>query len=146
MGPGGGETLDGSVHAMWPVTGDLPQTQQPQPTQTRQMYIRKDVELAKYGYTPGCEGCVAAATNQRPHMHSAECRTRIEQAMKAANDESRLIEAGLRQAVASDGQGVALNTGSGDVSSSLASTHKSVEREEIQIAPASATLTVIDQD
>ena len=57
-----------------PVTGDLPTTQQPQQTQTRQTYIRKDVELAKYGYTPGCEGCVAAATNQRPRMHSAECR------------------------------------------------------------------------
>ena len=83
-----------AVNTFLEGTGDLSTTQQPQPTQTRQMYIRKDVELAKYGYTPGCEGCVAAATNQRPRMHSAECRTRIEQAMKAANDESRLIELG----------------------------------------------------
>ena len=66
------------------------------------MYIRKDVELARYGYTLGCEGCTAAAMGQKPRNHSSECRARIEQAMKAANDESRLIEAGLRQAVASD--------------------------------------------
>ena len=53
-------------------------------------------------------------------MHSAECRTRIGQATKAASDESRLIEAGLRQAVAGDGQGIALNAGGSGSTSTLA--------------------------
>ena len=59
------------------------------------MYIRKEIELEDYGYTLGCEGCTAAALGQRPRNRSEECRARIEQAMKAAGKEGRLIEAGL---------------------------------------------------
>ncbi len=32
----------------------------------RRVYIRKDVELAKHGYTPGCDGCTTAMAGLRP--------------------------------------------------------------------------------
>ena len=50
----------------------------------RQLYIRKDVELAKYGYTEGCLKCTDVREG-RPTVapHSAACRARIEAAIRA---------------------------------------------------------------
>jgi len=61
----------------------------------RQLYIRKVVELARYGYTDGCPGCVAVALGSAPVAHSKECRVRILEQM--AKDElhggkERLVE------------------------------------------------------
>ena len=50
-------------------------------TQVRAFQIRKNVELDKFGFTAGCEGCKAArlGTTQRPH--SDACRERITKEM-----------------------------------------------------------------
>ena len=44
-------------------------------------YLRKNVELKRYGFTAGCPGCDAARLNTVPKLHTAACRTRIEEAM-----------------------------------------------------------------
>ena len=64
----------------------------------RAVYIRKPIELQKYGYTDGCAGCRAAREDTAPRPHSQACRTRIEEAM-ARDDagQARLTEAFLRQ-------------------------------------------------
>ncbi|CAK0865658.1 unnamed protein product, partial [Prorocentrum cordatum] len=67
-----------------------PAAQQPRvvpeqvPAEPRSVYIRRNVELAKYGFTDGCPGCLAARANASAKAHSSECRERIQQAM--AND------------------------------------------------------------
>ena len=43
----------------------------------RRVYIRRDIELDKYGYTDNCVGCIAARAGLQPRVHSAECRARI---------------------------------------------------------------------
>ena len=48
----------------------------------RQVYIRKAVELVKYGYAQGCEGCPKAELGLPPVSHSSDCRARITEAMK----------------------------------------------------------------
>ena len=53
------------------------------------MYIRKDVELVRYGFTPGCQGCAAAEQGDRAQAHSAACRQRIETAMAADEEAAR---------------------------------------------------------
>ena len=37
----------------------------------RRVYIRRDIELDKYGYTDNCEGCIATRTGLQPRAHSA---------------------------------------------------------------------------
>ena len=66
-----------------PVPVDLPAAEEPAQPTHRRVYIRKQVELAKYGMTEGCHGCVAAATGSRAVPHNEECRRRIETAMGA---------------------------------------------------------------
>jgi hypothetical protein len=46
-------------------------------------YIRRHIELSKYGCISGCTGCIAAAGGLGPRGHSDECRRRIEEAMEA---------------------------------------------------------------
>ena len=51
-------------------------------TMARRVYSRKDVELVKHGFTPGCDGCnVVASGVGPPRNHSDECRLRIVKAM-----------------------------------------------------------------
>ena len=47
----------------------------------RGVYIRRNVELQRYGYTEGCQGCVAAALGLAPRAHNSDCRERIRQLM-----------------------------------------------------------------
>jgi len=47
----------------------------------RKVYIRRNVELEKYGRTDGCPGCLAAALDRTAVGHNDECRQRIEQEM-----------------------------------------------------------------
>ena len=63
----------------------------------RRVYIRKEVELTRFGYTEGCPGCVAVATNEAPKGHNAECAARIVEAMaKDPESRQRLAEADVR--------------------------------------------------
>ena len=71
-----------------------PPLSQALPKGDRQVYIRKGIELAKYGMTPGCPGCLAVAAGGRAVAHSKECRERIEAAMEQDTD-PRLTEAFL---------------------------------------------------
>ncbi|CAK0899647.1 unnamed protein product, partial [Prorocentrum cordatum] len=86
-----------------------PAAQQPRvvpeqvPAEPRNVYIRRNVELAKYGFTDGRPGCLAARTNAPAKAHSSECRERIQQAM--ANDPElapRVFGAAARQLEAAD--------------------------------------------
>ena len=43
----------------------------------RRLYIRREVELARYGKTEGCQGCLAAHLGAKAVMHNEACRTRI---------------------------------------------------------------------
>ena len=52
-------------------------------SKAKNFYIRRDVELMLYGFTPGCAGCDAAQAARR---HSEECRARIEKAVEEAFD------------------------------------------------------------
>ena len=64
-----------------------------QPPGPRRVYIRRDVEIAKYGQTPGCAGCRAIAAGARPQNHSEECRKRIEQRMRDDEEMARRLGA-----------------------------------------------------
>ena len=61
----------------------LPPQVHPVASQPRRVYIRTEVELARYGYTDDCPGCMAAALGTKAVGHSAECRARIEREMSA---------------------------------------------------------------
>ena len=59
--------------------------------QPRRVYIRRHIELMKYGYTAGCAGCIAAVGGLDSRGHTDECRRRIEAAMEADTaDEGRV--------------------------------------------------------
>lgn len=58
----------------------------------RRAYIRKDVEVMKYGRTSGCSGCQAIETGGRAVSHSQECRARGEQMMRDAADGAERLE------------------------------------------------------
>ena len=58
-----------------------------QPGRARRVYIRREVELQRYGPTQGCDGCEAATAGRGPRAHSEICRRRIEQAMKDDQDD-----------------------------------------------------------
>ena len=51
------------------------------PPAPKRVYIRKEVELQRYGYTENCQGCLNAALGYRSGVHSEACRARIEAAM-----------------------------------------------------------------
>ncbi|CAK0851548.1 unnamed protein product, partial [Prorocentrum cordatum] len=78
-----------------PEAGDLPpralRVGRP-PAGPRAVYIRKDVEIAKYGLSPGCYGCAAIHNGARAQAHSAECRARIEQAMQDDEEAKQRLE------------------------------------------------------
>ena len=68
-------------------------------TMARRVCIRKDVELVKHGFTPGCDGCYMAMSGiGPPRGHSDECRLRIVKAMAYDPDgQPRLATAASRQ-------------------------------------------------
>jgi len=71
------------------------------PPERRRVYIRKEVELKRYGYTDHCPGCLGAAANQPGTPHSEACRARIEHELR--NDaeqggQERLAAASQRRA------------------------------------------------
>ena len=41
------------------------------PGTRHRVHLRRDVELVRYGYTPGCPGCIAAAVGGRGHWAGA---------------------------------------------------------------------------
>ena len=62
-------------HVLPPPVGE------PAGPRARRVYIRRDVEIRKYGVTVGCPGCMAVTAETTAQGHSDECRARIEQKM-----------------------------------------------------------------
>ena len=62
----------------------------------RRVYIRRNVELRKYGFTQSCRGCMAAETGHALANQSEACRRRIESAMEADDVERVWVEANRR--------------------------------------------------
>eukprot|EP00973_Karenia_brevis_P060273 8386971-Karenia_brevis.AAC.1 len=63
--------------------GDLPEQPEGLPMTggsagPRRFYIRRDVELEKFGGADGCPGCDAWRAGLPPKNHNAACRERIE--------------------------------------------------------------------
>ena len=72
----------------------------------RRVYIRKDVEIRKYGVTLGCPGCMAITAGGPSDKHNDECRSRVEQLMREdaeGGGADRIAEADARK----KGSGVA---------------------------------------
>ena len=77
-----------------PVHTDILPPINTEPPKPRRVYIRNSVELARYGYTPGCIGCEAPMTQRPSRDHTEQCRTRIIQAISSNVD----LSARLREA------------------------------------------------
>ena len=60
------------------VQAAIPKREAPPPTVgeqlPRRVYIRRSVELARYGYTDRCVGCQHARLGLKPADHNEECR------------------------------------------------------------------------
>ena len=96
--PGDVQNEPGEVPAMVasePVVPGLPRGREAE-VAARRVYIRRNVELRKYGFTQGCRGCMAAETGNAPENHSEACRRRIESAMEADDVERARVEANRR--------------------------------------------------
>ena len=77
-----------------------PRPRDPEAPSARRVYIRKDVEIKKYGVTVGCPGCIAISAGGPGRDHNEECRTRVEQLMREDADgggADRLAEAEARK-------------------------------------------------
>ena len=59
----------------------LPPVGEPVGPRSRRIYIRRDVEIRKYGVTIGCPLCMAITAGTTAQGHSDECRARTEQKM-----------------------------------------------------------------
>eukprot|EP00435_Cladocopium_sp_Y103_P027163 s2252_g6.t1 len=64
----------------------------------RGIYIRRDVELEEYGFTPGCDGCEAAQLGLSHKHHSMACRKRIRDEMMKTPEGKKKAEAIKRRA------------------------------------------------
>ena len=82
---------------------------EPREYKARRFYIRREVELAKYGFSDDCEGCRVAQVGAAAKPNSEGCRERIRQAMMNDDDldqqrlraaEQRVSSAGEEQSVA----------------------------------------------
>lgn len=94
--------MDVPVQIRVDIPAVIPHTALPPPVEVappnrRRTYIRRDIELRKYGYSQSCPGCDAARTNTNPVAHSEACRLRIERAMEVDEaDRVRITEGFLR--------------------------------------------------
>ena len=58
----------------------------------RGIYIRKDVELQQFGYTPGCDGCIAAERGLGHRQHSSTCKERIAAELEKTSEGKMRLE------------------------------------------------------
>ena len=106
---------------------ELPRAPTTRASEARRVYIRRDVELARYGMTDGCQGCTAAHLGTTAMPHSEECRSRIMREMEIDKDDrleaanKRMLDAaasaqqkpGTQARVGESRGGVRTSTGSG---------------------------------
>ena len=58
----------------------------------RGLYIRRDVELAEFGYTANCDGCAAAKHGLAHRQHSRACRERIASELSKTEEGKQRLE------------------------------------------------------
>ena len=58
----------------------------------RGLYIRRDVELQQFGYTEGCDGCLAAQSGLAHRQHSRVCKARIANELSKTEDGKARVE------------------------------------------------------
>ena len=58
----------------------------------RGIYIRKDIELQQFGYTPGCDGCIAAQRGLGHRQHSSTCKERIAAELEKTDEGKMRLE------------------------------------------------------
>lgn len=63
----------------------------------RRVYLRRDVELQKYGYSDNCDGCAHARADRSPRPHAVECRLRIVKAMRNDPEGRARLEAATKR-------------------------------------------------
>jgi hypothetical protein len=101
----------------------------------RKVYIRREVELKKYGFTlKGCKGCQAASGNLVPAPHSDACRARIEQAMQ---DDPEVQHRMAAVAMARNELGEPVRVESGPQTLPAGATLGEEVQEEVRSAPPS---------
>ena len=98
------------AHAGEPGAGGFDHTMEPelrkekdkddqQQADLRQWRISTSM-LRKHGYSSGCKGCKAVESGQKAQSHTAECRMRLEKAMKGdATMEARFADSAARRRV-----------------------------------------------
>ena len=78
------------------VQAAIPEREAPPPTVgeqlSRRVYIRRSVELAKYGYTDRCIGCQHARLGLKLADHNEECRARIVRHMTADDNFNQRVQ------------------------------------------------------
>ena len=75
---------------------------EPRDYKARRFYIRREVELAKYGFSDDFEGCRVAQVGAEAKPHSEGCRERIRQAMMNDDEGQQRLRA-AEQRVSSAG-------------------------------------------
>ena len=75
-----------------PLQDEFVKRQYPRGTK-RRVYIRRGIELQRFGYTDGCLGCAAAVGALKPAGHSAACRMRLESEMLKVDVRERVEKA-----------------------------------------------------
>ena len=85
------------------VQAAIPEREAPPPTVGEQLprlvYIRRSVELARYGYTDRCIGCQHARLGLKPADHNEECRARIVRNMIADDNLNQRVQIAQDQTV-----------------------------------------------
>ena len=66
---------------------------EPAGPRSRRVYIKRDVEIRKYGVTIGCPECMAITAGTTAQGHSDECWARIEQKMLEENVQGLMMRA-----------------------------------------------------
>ena len=78
------------------VQAAIPERQAPPPTVgeqlPRRVYIRRSLELARYGYTDRCIGCQHARLGLKPADHNEECRARFVRHMTADDNLNQRVQ------------------------------------------------------
>ena len=86
----------------------------------RRSFYVKEKDIAKYGDTVGCPGCIARALGGRVVAHGAECRARVEAAIVAEGDVDMRVEAAHARKREGNGQAVASTSSAAVAASSAA--------------------------
>ena len=78
------------------VQAAIPERQAPPPIVGEQLprrfYIRRSVELARYGYTDRCIGCQHARLGLKPADHNEECRARFVRHVTADDNFNKRVQ------------------------------------------------------